>query len=593
MDGSLSSVGPGDGLDRRTYDTDGVKVRATGLLNIADRLRAMARELPFHRALVCPAGHDRTGRVLYTQLTFRELDQESDRLARGLVQLGVRPGTRLVLMVRPGLDFLALTFALFKARAVVVLIDPGMGSRSVFRCLEQVEPQGFVAVPVVQAVRLVNRFRFKSARFNVTVGRRWFWSGPTYRDLLGGAWTPFDTTGTRSTDPAAIIFTSGGTGPAKGVVYEHGMFDAQAEMLREFYQIRPGEIGLSGFLLFATFNATLGVTTVIPDKAVARPATLNPWRVVEAIRTQGVTQAFASPAVWNRVGRQAEVDARDFESLKLVLSAGAPVPLDVIARMRQILPSDGDIHTPYGATESLPIASIAGREILATTAEHSRRGAGTCVGRLFPGVRVKIIEIRDEPIAALGDIRELAVGEIGEIIVQSPSTTREYFRDAPATRAAKISDGEGFWHRMGDVGYLDEQGRLWFCGRKSHIVETESGQMFADQCEAIPNNHPRVFRSALVGVGVPPAQRPVFIIEPEPGCYPETPGDREQFVQELRELTAAHPLTRNADTFLFHRSLPVDARHNAKILREKLAAWAETRLAERGGAVDSHKLRSS
>ena len=582
-----------DGMELRpAQDAGGAKVRATGLLNIADRLHATARKLPFHRALVCPVRQDRTGRVVYTQLTFRELDQESDRLARGLVQLGVRPRTRLVLMVRPGLDFVALTFALFKAGAVVVLIDPGMGSRSIFHCLEQVEPQGFVAAPAVQAVRLANRFRFKSARFNVTVGRRWFWTGPTYRHLLGGAWTPFEITATRATDPAAIIFTSGGTGPPKGVVYEHGMFDAQASMLRDFYRIRPGEIGLSGFLLFALFNATLGVTTVIPDMAVSRPASLNPWRVVEAVRTQGVTQAFASPAVWNRVGRQAGVDPRDLESLKQVLSAGAPVPLHVIALMMQILPADGDIHTPYGATESLPISSIGGREILATTAEHSRGGAGTCVGRLFPGVRVKIIEIRDEPIAALGDVRELAAGEIGEIIVQSPSTTREYFRDAPATRAAKISDGEGFWHRMGDVGYLDEQGRLWFCGRKNHIVETACGPMFTDQCEAIPNNHPRVFRTALVGVGARPAQRPVFIVEPERGCYPETPGDGEQFVRELRELAAASPLTRNVDTFLFHRSLPVDTRHNVKILREKLSVWAETRLAEAAEAVDPRKVRS-
>jgi hypothetical protein len=174
--------------------------RRPDTLNIAERLAVAAWELPFQRAIVAPAGRDDAGRPAWTQLTFRELDQESDRLARGLVQLGVGPGTRLVLMVRPRPEFVALTFALFKAGAVVVLIDPGMGGRAIFRCLEQVEPHGFVAVPVVQALRLVNRFRFKLAQFNVTVGRRWFWGGPTYRDLLGGEWTPFEISATRPDD---------------------------------------------------------------------------------------------------------------------------------------------------------------------------------------------------------------------------------------------------------------------------------------------------------------------------------------------------------------------------------------------------------
>ncbi|HUG94130.1 MAG TPA: fatty acid CoA ligase family protein [Planctomycetaceae bacterium] len=421
---------------------DGVELRPTAM-NIAERLRATARERPFQRAVVCPAGRDRAGRVAYTQLTFRQLDQESDRLARGLAAMGVRPGTRLVLMVRPGLEFIALTFGLFKAGAVVVLIDPGMGRSNIFRCLEHVEPEGFVAIPLVQAIRALNRRRFRRCRFNVTVGRRWFWGGPTYGELLGGEWTPFEMAATRAGDPAAIIFTSGSTGPPKGVVYEHGMFDAQVDMLREFYGVRPGEVDLSGFPLFALFNAAMGVTTVIPDMDPTRPAAVDPRRILEAVRDQGVTQAFGSPAIWNRVGRHAERHGTRFDSLKRVLSAGAPVPLHVLERMTRALPDDGDIHTPYGATESLPIASIGGREILSTTAARSRAGGGTCVGRLFPGVRVKIIDITGGPIASLADVRELAAGEIGEIIVSSPSTTRDYFREPAATRAAKSPTAKG------------------------------------------------------------------------------------------------------------------------------------------------------
>ncbi|HLQ43972.1 MAG TPA: hypothetical protein VK137_04520, partial [Planctomycetaceae bacterium] len=174
--------------------------------------------------------------------------------------------------------------------------------------------------------------------------------------------------------------------------------------------------------------------------------------------------------------------------------------------------------------------------------------------------------------------------------------TREYFRRLDATAAAKIGDSSAasdpcpsalalqpaFWHRMGDVGYLDEQGRLWFCGRKAHIVETELGRLFTIPCEAIFNNHPRVFRSALVGVGSKPKQRPVIIVEPESGQFPETANDQNRFRAELLELGRANPLTMSIETVLFHRSLPVDIRHNVKIFREKLGPWAETELQSRG-----------
>jgi acyl-CoA synthetase (AMP-forming)/AMP-acid ligase II len=485
---------------------------------------------------------------------------------------------------------------------------------NVFNCLAEVEPEGFVAIPPVHAIRTLLRSRFRTARLNVTVGKRWFWGGPNYADLLGEEWTPFDIPETRATDPAAIIFTSGSTGPPKGVLYEHGMFNAQVDLLRDFYEIEPGEIDLPGFPLFALFNAAMNVTTVIPDMDPTKPANVDPVKIIEAIDDHGVTQAFGSPALWNRVGLYCEEHGVTFPSLRRVLSAGAPVPNHVLQRIRGTLTSTAcgsapDIHTPYGATESLPVCSISGREVLEETAAQTRTGTGTCVGRPFPHVQVRIIEITDGPIASLADVAEFAriplpldaedrnscefrYGEVGEIIVQAPSTTREYFRRPDATAAAKISDGDSFWHRMGDVGYVDEIGRLWFCGRKDHIVETERGRMFSVCCEAIFNEHKYVYRSALVGVraldacgpaqpfraGAKPRQRPVIVVEPEAGRFPRTAAARQSFALQLRELAAANPLTDAIDTFLFHRSLPVDTRHNVKIKRELLAPWAERRL---------------
>lgn len=546
--------------------------------NIASRLSESAAIAPWQRAVVFPAGRDRAGRVTYSHLTFQQLVEETDRLARGLTRRGVKPGMRMVLMVRPSLEFISLTFALFKTGAVVVLIDPGMGPRAMFRCLQEIDPDGFVGIPVVQVARWISRKKFPNARLNFVVGRPRF-GLPDYAELLGEAWAPYEIPETKPTDAAAIIFTSGSTGPAKGVAYEHGMFSAQVDLLREHYQIQPGEIDLPGFPLFALFNSAMGVTTVIPEMDPTRPAKVNPERIVEAIENQGVTQAFGSPAIWNRVGKYADRRDLKFPSVRRVLSAGAPVPLHVIERMSRALGAKGgEIFTPYGATEALPVCSIGSTEILEETSALSKQGKGTCVGRPFPQVEVRIIPASDQPIERLNSTKYLDVGEIGEIIVRSPSATREYFRRPEATRLAKIPDGESFWHRMGDVGYLDERGRLWFCGRKAHTVHTEAGPMYTIPCEAIFNNHPRIFRSALVGIGLQGMQRPVLIAEPESGQYPTSKQDEERLRRELLELARGTELTRKIETILFHKSLPVDIRHNVKIFREKLGPWAEKQL---------------
>lgn len=555
-------------------------------VNIAERLRESARLAPDQKAVACPTGRDSRGNYIYSQLTFAELDAESDRLAAGLVAMGVQPGTRLVLAVPPSLEFIALTFALFKSGAVAVLIDPGMGRSNIFRCLETVEPEGFVSIPIAQAVRVLNRFRFPKARLNVTVnGRRWFWGGATYASLRNHTASEFSPVPAKATDPAAIIFTSGSTGPPKGVLYEHGMFSAQVDLLRDYYDIQPGEVDLPGFPLFALFNSAMRVTTVIPDMDPTKPAQVDPTKILQHIRDQEVTQAFGSPAIWNRVGRHCEQTGEKLGTLKRVLSAGAPVPVHVIRRIRSAFEHDeADIFTPYGATESLPVASNSGRAILEETAARSAKGEGTCVGTLFPQVRLRIIEITEGPIADISETEERPSGEIGEILVRAPSTTREYFRREDATAAAKIPDTSehagGFWHRMGDVGWLDDQQRLWFCGRKAHIVETEFGRMFTIPCEAIFNEHPKIFRSALVGVGAKPAQSPVLIAEPEAGCWPESSEEEKTLRQELYALGQASPLTDRIEfsRILFHRSLPVDIRHNVKIFREKLAPWAAEQL---------------
>jgi acyl-CoA synthetase (AMP-forming)/AMP-acid ligase II len=628
-------------------------------VNIARRLREAARRWPDRLAVAQPCGSRPNGTTRYREYTFRQLDDDSDRIAAGLCALGATASTKLVLFVPFSYEFIALTFGILKSGAVVVLIDPGMGRTNIFDCLREVRPDGFVAVPLVHAVRLLKRKLFPSARLNVTVGRRWLWGGTTYRRLLRTNADPVRETlaQSRGSDPAAIIFTSGSTGAPKGVLYEHGMFDAQVELIQGFYGIEPGEIDLPGFPLFGLFNAAMGVSTVIPDMDPTRPAAVDPVKIVRAIDQYRVTQAFGSPAFWNRVGRHCETTNTKLPTIRRGLSAGGPVPVHVLQRMTTAFTREGsDLHTPYGATESLPVSSIGGREVLSRTAALTAVGKGTCVGRPFPGMEVRIIAITDGPIALLADARELPRGEIGEIIVRGPSVTREYFQRPEATALAKIpvspfspttdaqllarqpsggeggrrpdegasvrhatvvddipltpalspatkssdglnasSGGEGvclaanstptphvsrpstigpFFHRIGDIGYFDADGLLWFCGRKAHIVETARGPMYSVCCEAIFDQHPQVYRSALVGLGEKPRQTPVIIIEPEPGAFPKDVYHEARFRTDLLVLARQNPLTTHIDDLLFHPSLPVDTRHNVKINRDALAQWA-------------------
>ncbi len=568
------------------------------IANVASRLTATAQAMPDELAVIVPQGRGSSGRRIYQHRTFRELDQDSDVLAAGLRDLGVTKATRLALMVRPSFDFISLVFALFKSGAVQVLIDPGMGRRNLIRCLEEAEPEGFIAIPIVHALRTFLPRRFPGARLNVTVGRRWFWGGPTLDDLRQRPWSANQTASISADDPAAIIFTSGSTGPPKGVLYRHGNFQAQLDQIRDAYGIQPGGIDLACFPLFALFNCAMGVTTVIPDMDASRPAKVDPRNILEAVEHLQISQSFGSPAVWNSVGRYCEKHDLRLPSLKRVFSAGAPVPAHVLRRMKACIHPDGEVHTPYGATEALPVATISASEVLEETQTRTEQGGGVCVGRRFSQIDWRVIEIVDGPIAALhvGQVfnlsrqvenlsyikaTQLPVNQIGELIVCGPVVTREYVNRPHSNALAKITDGERVWHRMGDVGYLDESDRFWFCGRLSQRVVTAAGTLFTIPCEAVFNTHPHVWRSALVGVGPTGNQRPVIVVQTWPEVGRLSAAARAKLLAELREIGKSHPHTTAIEDFLWHPSLPVDIRHNAKIFREQLAVWATAKLERR------------
>lgn len=563
--------------------------------NIASLLTEAAEKWPARLAVIASHRPDVLGQ---SRLTFRELDVNSSRLATYFIREGVLPGTRIIVMVRPGLDFVVIAFALFKAGLVPVMVDPGMGVSRMLRCLAEGRAGGIIGLPLAHILSLTAPNYFRSIKFRVTVGRRWGWGGATLKEIMtpkpnsdskdGSDSNPKDSdtaspvelpVPTSADDTAAILFTSGSTGPAKGAIYTHSMFRAQVEAIRDSFDIQEGGVDLVTFPLFGLFSPALGLTSIIPDMNPGHPAKADPRQLLEPIIKHSVTSMFASPTILDIVGRFAHEHSLTLPSLRRVIAAGAPVFPRVVASFASLMSGEGKIMTPYGATEGVPLSCIEADEITSQTKVSTEQGLGMCVGRAIAGVSLGVIKIKDQPIPHFSEDLLLPAGEIGEIVAKGPMVSPAYFerpRDTALSIMAGESEGE-FWRRMGDVGWLDTKGRLWFCGRKSQRVLTSHGTLYTIPCEAIFNNHPQVRRTALVGVGVKGQQQPVIVVEP----HSTLKGPSWQtLVEELKVLAKTNPRTINITTFFKYRSFPVDARHNAKINREKLAAWVARELAK-------------
>ncbi len=540
----------------------------TDCCNIAASLPRLARERPDQIAMRCP-GRDGAYAIA---LSYAELDARSDAIAAGLARRGIVRGTRTVLMVRPTPEFFLLMFALFKAGAVPVLVDPGIDKRALKQCLDEAQAEAFIGIPLAQFARALLGWA-RSARMCITTGARAILADATLADVeRDGANAGPQLADTQPDDVAAILFTSGSTGVPKGVVYRHRHFVAQVAMLRDAFGVEPGGVDLPTFPPFALFDPALGTTSIIPDMDPTRPAKADPRKLHAAIARFGVDQVFGSPALM----RVLTDHGQPLPGLKTVMSAGAPVPADVVATLLALLPPDAKFWTPYGATECLPVAIIEGRELL-TLRTRTEQGAGTCVGRPVPPNEVRLIRVDDAAIDRWSDDLIVKGGLVGEITVAGPTATDTYFNRDAATRIAKIhetlADGSTRTvHRMGDLGYYDGEGRLWFCGRKTQRVVAADTTLCTEQIEPVFNAHRDVRRTALVGLGNAGMQRAVLCVELRAGvAATEWP----RIEEELRHLGEGFVHTAKVETFLHYpKAFPVDIRHNAKIGREKLAAWA-------------------
>ena len=530
-------------------------------MNIAHRIRDISYRLPDKKSVVL-ASND-------SFYTFKEFEERSNQMANRFIGLGITKGMRTLLFVKPCLDFSVITFALFKIGAIPVLIDPGMGLENLLNSIKQVRPEALISIGKVHWLRRIKKDFFSNIKINISLSRV---GGRTHYlyEGLGSESREFTPTEVKEDDYSAILFTSGGTGKPKGVLYTHGILNAQTEALQKMFSLDEKQIDLPGFPLFALFTLAMGMTSVIPEMDPTQPAKCDPAKIVRNIKKYQTTFVAGSPSIWERVGKYCLAKKIQLPSVKQVVMFGAPVRAEIHQMYKEILPH-GDTYTPYGATECLPVSIISGSEILSRHLPLMLQGYGTCVGQSVPGVEMIIVKATDIPEVCLHPLKN---GEIGEILVSGLQVTPAYYEMVDETRKAKILENNKLWHRMGDMGWIDGENRLWFLGRKAHRVETDHETFYSIQMESIFNQHPSIKRSALVKLNVNGIILPGLVIE----RHDKNTNLNQSFLKELQALAQTATFTSGLQHFFLHSNFPVDVRHNIKIDRIKLSQWAQERL---------------
>lgn len=542
-------------------------------MNITQLIYKNAQKHPYKKAIVTPTHYDSNGRISYTHYTYEQFVECSQNLCKNLDKVGVKKDSKVLLFVKPSLEFSLLVFSLFGLGAIPVLIDPGVGRKNLLSAIAKVKPDILIAEPIVHIIRRFFPGTFSSIQWNITTKKS---------SLLTSSISLLNLVKDKALDSAfriqeispqstaAIVYTSGATGSPKGVIYTHSMFYEQVQMLKSILPMKENSVDLSCFPLFSLFSIAMGMTSVIPWLNAAKPASADPKILLQHIQDQGITLATGSPAIWHKLADYCVEKNIQIPSIEAILMFGAPVSLKLHEQMKTLLPN-GNTYTPYGATECLPVSWISGREILKDHFEKTLSGAGTCIGSPVQGCEVRIIESSFEAIPQIHDTKEVPPYHVGEIIVSGPQATQEYFENREDTRKAKIYEEKRFWHRMGDVGYKDEKGLLWFCGRKSHQVSTKRGMLYPIPVESIFNQHPLIKRSALIRVQEGHSNTVAVVLERKDRKTKLSSQELNFLRSGLVALGRKYPHTEHIDTFFLYGDFPVDCRHNIKIDRVYLS----------------------
>ncbi|MPV88230.1 alpha/beta fold hydrolase [Georgenia ruanii] len=534
-----------------------------------------------------------------SELSWAELAARVRHLALGLADAGVRPGQRVSLLVPPGVDLTTALFACLRLGAVVVLADAGLGLKGLTRAVRGAAPDHIIGIEkALVAARLLGwpGRKFIAVPGGHDVGytpprtahtrRRTFRIFGSIRELLARGAVLDDAGGQLPPEPdpdadATILFTSGSTGPAKGVVYTHRRLAGMRDVVAATYGLSPERSFVAGFAPFALLGTATGATSATPDMDVTSPATLTAAALGDAAAAIDAYAVFASPSALANVVRTADAlspaQRAALARVRLFLSAGAPIASERLARARTVMPA-AELHTPYGMTEVLPVTDVSLEQVEAAEADAragavAGAGGGSCVGTPVAGVRVRIVPLDDQGQATGRPTDE--AGITGEVLVTAPHLKDRYDRLWATQDASATWPG---WHRTGDVGHLDAAGRLWIEGRVSHVIVTPDGVVTPVQLENDVLALPAVRRAAVVGVGPVGAQQVVVVVETDPEMDPgarHRPALAPAGLARAVRSVAAVPVA----AVLRLPEVPTDVRHNSKVERARIAAWAARFLA--------------
>ncbi|OMH28349.1 hydrolase [Tersicoccus phoenicis] len=532
-------------------------------------------------------GNDSSGSPAPARLGWDELAARVDRLRRGLLAVGVRPGHRISLLVPPGIDLTCLIYASLRLGAVIVVADAGLGARGLSRAVRGAGPDWVIGID--RALTAARLFGWPGRRISLRTPDRLTRRALGVDHSLAEVLAAGDTAAAESPnpepapdDPAAILFTSGSTGPAKGVAYTHRQLSAMCRTVSTTYGLAPGTALVAAFAPFALLGPALGATSVSPAMDVTAPSTLTAAALADAAAAIEATAVFASPAALVNVLATAdgldETQRKALAGVDLLLSAGAPIGEPLLAAVSVLVPH-ARLHTPYGMTEALPVTDVDLPGIRAAAADAAAgavtgAGNGVCVGAPVPGAHVAISAF-DAAGSPVGDPSAVPAVS-GEILVAAPHVKDHYDR-LYLTETAASDRG---WHRTGDVGHLDAAGRLWVEGRLAHVLRTSGGPVTPVEAEQRMADVDGVARTALVGVGPDGAQVAVAVVETRPDARSDGPAPRRT-AEALRAALAAALPHLDLAAVLQVRRLPTDVRHNSKVDRSALAGWASDVLAGR------------
>ena len=489
-------------------------------------------------------------------ITFGYLNSHIETTAAGLAHAGIEPGDRVALMIPPGIDMIATLFAIWRVGAVAVLVDGALKPKQMTAALNAAYPKHLIGI--TKALAAGRALRWPGRRISATplsaIQKRVLGAEHSLVELRETA-LPLDQPLPPADDEAAIVFTSGSTGPSKGVRYCHTRLALQRDLIASLYGITSDDSLVAAFAPFALYGPLLGITSTVPDMDVSQPGSIETINLAEAVSAVNATMVFASPAALERLVDTA-ADARDYANalanVRTLLSAGAPVRASLLEDTKALFPN-AVAHTPYGMTEALPVASISLPELI-----DAGTGPGVCVGRPAPGVEVQI-----DPI-------DSRLPGFGEIVVRAPHQRLSYDRLWHTTHKASQPAG---WHRTGDVGRFDDDGRLWVGGRLGHVVWTATGPVGPVALEKAVEDLDDIYMAAVVGVGPVGNQQLVVVVE---RMLPT----QKPALASLELIDAVRGVSDHDVVAVFDVSkLPVDRRHNSKIDRTAVAAWAESVLA--------------